>query len=501
MDCGVACVVSKKNHNIADLAVIMGVKLQHRGELSAGISLWNPQRPEKLWVEKDRGLVREVFKDNILRNLYGTRALFHVRYATSGPASDTSEFDVNLDDYIERILDEAQPFYRKHGNRHKRFSLVWNGTITNTEELREQLIRERDYDIETSTDTEILMHTIATSAAEEAAGWKKPDIRNIFAKVCGKIKGGYSVLYMNGDGNIAAIRDPHGLRPLCYGENEEIFAIASETFALQGVGITDFKFVNPGELLVYTDHIEKEQLMKSKRTAHCVFEWNYFSHPGSIAECGPVYDFRRRLGKALALNEPLKGRKDIKVVPAPDTAKPAALAFAEALGLEYVEAITKDIFGRGFTEPGRSREWKMALKYGYLPSVLKGASIFFIEDSFVKGGTSKRNVKLLYDAGVKEVHFRSTFPPVKHACYYGLDFPKEEGLLANKFSYKTISELEEKIAQTLISHVKAVNGIGVGKDIDFKITVKYNNPSDFITATGLPPETLCLACLNGDYPC
>ena len=212
-DCGVACIVSKKNTNIAALATISGVKLQHRGELSSGVSLWRPNSP-KIVVHKGKGIMREILEDR-LDKLYGTRAQVHVRYATTGAGSD-SHNNHSKEDYLEQIIENAQPFYRRHGNRYKRFSLSWNGTIKNTDEICQRLQEERHYyDLETNTDTELILHTIAVSTAEEPEG-RKPDLKKVFTKVASALIGGYCITYLNGEGTVVALRDPLGIRPLCY---------------------------------------------------------------------------------------------------------------------------------------------------------------------------------------------------------------------------------------------------------------------------------------------
>ncbi len=482
-DCGIAVIVAKDGSNVAPLLYKMGIKLQHRGELSTGMVLYNQEEKEKLHVHKGAGLVSVVFQD-VLSGLKGTRGAIHVRYATSGACGK------NLNDliYQQKVEEEAQPFYRRHGNRRKRFAIVWNGNLTNTESLKSYLEQEKQYDLATDTDTEILLHTIAIASHQK-------ELLDVFKQTTSRIQGAYCIAYLNGLGEVVALRDTLGFRPLCYGETDKLFAVASETLALQSIGISDFSFVKPGQMLTYTDRAIQYQL-PSAGNAECVFERVYFSHVASWMEEGSIYETRRKLGRHMALLEPLHNRNDLIVIPIPDTAKTAAKAYADELGWEFVqEGIIKSI-GRGFIEPPRTRSQKMDIKYDLVTAALTGRNIVLIDDSIVRGDTLSRLLWKLYHVGVKEAHVRSTFPPVKHPCFYGIDFPTSGELIANQLQHTTQEELEKKMAEKLYNDVK----YQAKKDIDFTITVKYLTIEALLSAIGLPENHTCRACLDGKYP-
>ncbi len=495
-DCGIAGIVAKDpSVNVAPILYIMGAKLQHRGELSCGMCLYNSDSKEKLQVHKGEGLVNVFFKDKI-HHISGSRGAIHVRYATSGFGSGCND---SLDEIARKsfIENTAQPFYRRHGNRWKRFAIVWNGNLTNTDELADWLQKERHYDLTTDADTELIMHTLAISAEAQSENLEKPNIKEIFEHTVKKIQGAYSLLYLNGAGDLAAVRDPYAVRPFCYGENDKVFAVASETIALQNIGIKEFKYVEPGELLVFSDKLNKFKIAESPRTASCVFERVYFSHVVSEMEEGPVLKARQKLGIELARAEPLKNRKDLLVVPVPDTSKTAAKAFAEALGFPYVqEGIIKSTYGRGFIEPKRTREEKMRMKYDFIRATLSGKNIILFDDSIIRGETMSLLLWMIYQSGVKEVHVRSTYPPVVNPCFYGIDFPDPKELIANNISYETVEQLEQRLAEKFMLDVKSQ----AKANIDFKVSVKYITLEALIHGVGLPKNKLCCACLDGEYP-
>lgn len=509
-DCGVAGVVAKDGStNIVPYLYTMEIKLQRRGELSCGMLLYDSHRPKKLRRVVGAGLVGAVFKEH--ENLFGTQGIGHVRYATSGPVSGApSGRRMSPGAYQRQVRKEAQPFFRDHEKRFKRFGFAFNGNLTNVDALT-QLCIEQNYDLETKTDTELLKNVIALSIYQETKdGTGPPDIDRVFNRVVNylklptdKIHGSFAILFLNAMGEFSALADPYKNRPLCYAEDDKIFAVASETIALQGIGLTNWKFVEPGQMLTYGKKgLELHDLIPSSFKAHCMFEWVYFSHVNSDSEAGPISLVRKRLGRELAVSEPLRGRENIVVAGAPETARVGADAFAKACGWDYIQEIfTTSIYGRGFTEPERTRDAKMDAKYDVNIWAIKGKELVTVDDSIVRLGTLKRLAWLAYSAGAAGFHPRSMNPPTKHPCYYGIDFPDPKELIANRFTYSTIDELESKIAETLTLSIKERLKLSPEDKLPrpFSITVKYQTHEGLLSAIKVPRDQLCLACINGDY--
>ncbi len=483
-ECGVGAVYLKDCSRSLDIVpkslVLEALAMQHRGQRSAGMSVYNPYGRSILAAHKDLGLVKDVFKINfadkfeeIVNYCVGLAGIVHTRYSTSG----------NREDFYA-AKDEVQPFERRHGRLWKRFSLVFNGNLANHSQLREELKR-RDYWLDTEVDTEVLMNMISLeikrqSKSDERDGEVKPDLFSVTEAIMNKIDGAYNVLALFGDGNLLAFRDPKGIRPLVWGENEKYYAVASESAALEKIGVAQFKDVEPGEALVFSKEGVKRRRLIENEQRLCHFEMVYFAKAHSTIDGIDIRRAREALGRELSKIEPLKQKlnNEYLVVPAPWTAVPAAEAYAESLGLNLRISIEKDDNVRNFIKSSGERETARG-NYIIHKGDVFGKKVILFDDSIVRGDTSKELVHLVRSAGAKEVHLRSTEPPIKWPCFYGIDFPTREELIANKSE----GNLEEDMARL------------IGAD-----SVVFQTISGLEGACGEMNGKMCMACLNGNYP-
>ena len=484
-ECGIAAVYIKPNGNkeAANRALFYLYKLllnlQNRGQLSAGITTYNPERTQILDTYRDLGPVNEVFRTSnkpksmqIFQRYSGSKGIGHVRYATSGSDDRGS----------------AQPFERHHGRTWKWFAFGFNGNLANYAELKKK-VEGFGYHIVYDTDTEIMMHLIAKELGNYK---KKPNLVHVFSSLAKKFDGSYNITYIDGDGDMIIARDPYGFRPLVYSidEKQGVFLAASESNALINCGMKSYKPLPPGHLIhVSNGKISIKKFAESKRKAHCMFEWVYFSNVSSVNDDRSVYLTRARLGKELAKSEPIKPNKDFVVVPVPDTAKAAADAFAFELGIPSVEGLMRNRYvGRTFIEGG-SRHERIQNKYTALREVLEGKKVFLVDDSIVRGSTTQQLVRYIKDmAGAREVHMRITCPPIRGPCFYGIDMSTIAELLIPKYEKKfnpgeISNEVCRKIAQD------------AGAD-----SLRYQTIKGLISAIDLPSKELCLACINRNYP-
>ena len=483
-ECGIAAVYIKGNGDSNNRCLFylyrLLLNMQNRGQVSAGISTYNHERNLILRTYKDVGSVNEVFRTSsmlksieLFKKFSGNKGIGHVRYSTAG--KDDKSY--------------AQPFERKHGRLWKWFTFAFNGNLANYPELKEELIKKRDYHITFDTDTEIIMHYLST----ELLGNECPDMVGVFSRLSKRFDGSYNIAFMNGYGDMVISRDPLGIRPLCYAEKDGVFLAASESSALSNCGFTEFKTLEPGHLiLIKDDKISVHQYAKSKRKAYCMFEYVYFSNVASVINDKSVYISRVNLGKELAKIETEKiNNTDYIVVPVPDTAKAAADAYAFELGLPSMEGLIRNRYvGRTFIETS-GREDKVQNKYTVLKEIVEGKKIILVDDSIVRGTTTKQIVKFLKTkGGAKEVHLRITCPPITGPCYYGIDMSTVTELLVPKYIKEIKAdgkilpkEILDKIAQDL------------GAD-----SLVYLPIDGLSKAIGIPKNDLCLACLNGDYP-
>ena len=482
-ECGIVGIYNldkKSDLSVTSMIPAALMDLQHRGQLAAGVTAFDPTRPMRLKTFKETGVVHEVFRLGhaekamaISRQFSGCAAIGHVRYATSG--RDQDEY--------------SQPFERSHSRPWKWFSLGFNGNLANYADLRDHLTNTRGYHMVHNVDTEILLHHVAYALRGE----QKPQMGQVFAEMSEALDGAFNVVFLNADGDMVALRDPLGFHPLSWGQKDGIFVVASESVALQNMGISDFHDVEPGQM-VWVDEKTREPRFEyytpERAHHHCFFEWIYFAHVTSVQDSQAVYDVRWRLGQELAKREPLEvNSDDFVVVPVPDTAKPIGHGFAFGLGLPSLEGIVRNRYvGRTFIE-GTNRADKVRRKYTLVKSVTRDKKVFLVEDSLVRSTTLRGIIERMREQGeAKEVHIRIGSPPVIAPCYYGIDMSTMGELYAPKLIKPGISEEEldricDKIAEQL------------GAD-----SVRYLPVQRLAKCVGQPHSHLCTACVTGEYP-
>ncbi|MBI5149039.1 amidophosphoribosyltransferase [Candidatus Pacearchaeota archaeon] len=495
-ECGVAAVVIKNPEykgKASEFLEIMLSNEQHRGQQSAGFVTYDEDEKVKLKRYVGVGRVEDVFKsrDNsahkkIIDYYAGNRGIGHTRYSTSGASKEYGDF-----------LIEAQPFLRQHGKIWKRFAIAFNGNLANYQELAQELEKNNEYVLDTDVDTELIMHylSISMKKLEEIGGGKEPNLEEVVKDICKNFDGAYNVVFINGKGKVAAFRDPLGIRPLFYADTKDIFTLASESISLESIGIDlkDIKEVAPGSLLQFDSELKEYRFSDNQKKALCVFEPNYFMAKQSIFKTDSVQSVRRRLGEELTRTEPLlyailANKSDYIIVPIPDTPTAVAEAMSQILGVPKVEAIIVKhqviLSGRGFIGKPDERERIMKNKYGIIPELIEGKKVIGIEDSFVRGETSKIIACMLKEiGGAKEVHMRSTFPPIISPCFYGIDFPTIKELITSGLDINNIEELEKGVARL------------IGAD-----SVHYQTKDGLLKALRVSEEECCLACLTGNYP-
>jgi len=419
--------------------------LQHRGEESAGIVSYNGK---KLMYHKGMGLVGDVFQEKDIGSLKGSIACGHVRYSTTGSSHARN----------------IQPFYVSH--RKGSIVIAHNGNLTNSMGLRD--IMEKDGSIfQTSMDSEIIVHLLARS--------KETDTLKRVQQALSELKGAYSLVLMI-DGMMVGARDPVGWRPLCIGKLDGAYILSSETCALDLIGAEFIRDVEPGEIvLIDGKELVSIRPFKRKRCAYCIFEYIYFARPDSNINGKNVYLSRKRLGKELARECPAKS--DI-VMPIPDSGSYAALGFAEESGAPYEFGMIRNHYvGRTFIQPSQFiRDFRVRVKLNPIRDVLKDKEITVIEDSIVRGTTSRSRVKTLRQSGAKKVHMRVSCPPLKYPCFYGIDFPTKKELIASNRSISSIKDF-------------------IGLD-----SLEYLSVKGMLRSMLLPPKKFCTACFTGEYP-
>lgn len=448
--------------------------LQHRGQEAAGIvSMYSDDKSGKprLGIHKGEGLVLDVFSDHALfdKTLRGRSAVGHNRYSTTGSNS----------------LANIQPFSFNYtgGN----FALAHNGNLTNTRPLRDRLKNEGAI-FQSTSDSELFLHLIARSRKATQIEQIREAVRTA--------QGAYSIVMLS-ESAMYATRDPHGFRPLCVGrikhETGYAYVVASETCALDIISAEYVRDVEHNEILVFdektiaTGEITSHYIDESMTTSrHCIFEYVYFSRPDSKIFGHNVDKARRKMGKNLAEESPVAAAndRDVVVIAVPDSGNTATLGYArvnqERFPSRYeIGLIRSHYVGRTFIAPGQDkREFKVKTKFNVVRGVLEGRTVVVIDDSIVRGTTSKSLIKLIREAHPEQVHLRITSPPVKHPCMYGMDFPSEDELIANHFSS------DESIANEL------------GAD-----SVRYLSVNGLMDSVPQGPGiNYCTACFTGSYP-
>jgi amidophosphoribosyltransferase len=481
--CGIAAInfdgSQHKENELVGYLYKMLIQLQNRGQLSAGITTFNKNRVQLIDTQKSTGYVNEVFKlsheaerNHIIERYAGTKGIGHVRYATCG--CDAKSY--------------AQPFERHHGRIWKWFSFAFNGNLANFPELKQKLAAD-NYHLVRNTDTEIIMHFIS----KQFIGDARKDLIDAFSALPQEFDGAYNLVFLNAEGQLAALRDPLGIHPLEYGSIDGMFAAASESASLNIIGIDNHVSLAPGEMLLSNNgSFEKKRFAKCNKRAHCMFEWVYFANVASEIDNVSVYEARWRLGKELAKAETKKIDSDSIVVGVPDTAKPAADSFALELGIPSQEGLIRNRYvGRTFIEGGERTE-KVRNKFILNKPVLKGKKVFLIEDSIVRGTTTQALVEEIKTIGkAKEVHVRVSCPPVRYPCFYGIDMSTFSELTAANCSSE--QELKQK------TEFSEKNNDCVCKRIHAD-SLNYQTMLGLENGIGKSTKELCTACLTGQYP-
>ncbi|MEB3341183.1 amidophosphoribosyltransferase [Okeania sp.] len=448
--CGVFGIYAP-GEDIAKLTYFGLYALQHRGQESAGIATF---QDDQLYIHKGMGLVSQVFKESVLQQLPGNLGIGHTRYSTTGSSHIRNSQPAVVDTQLGSL------------------AIAHNGNLVNTVDLREELIK-RGCDFNTTTDSEMIALAIATEV-KMGKTWLEAAISAFH--LC---EGAFSLTIGTPEG-VMGVRDPHGIRPLVIGILEDInpkrYVLASETCALDIIGAGYLRDVEPGELVWITEEgMASFHWNQKPQRKLCVFEMIYFARPDSMMEGNSLYTYRLRIGRQLAKESYVDADMVIGV---PDSGIPAAIGFSQESGIPYGEGLIKNRYvGRTFIQPTQHmRESGIRMKLNPLKDVLEGKRIIIVDDSIVRGNTSKKIVKALRDAGAKEVHARISSPAVTHPCFYGLDTDNQEQLIG---ATKSVTEIAEQI----------------GVD-----SLVYLSWEGMLTLTEQDPKTFCSACFTGDYP-
>ncbi|MFP5415842.1 MAG: amidophosphoribosyltransferase [Actinomycetes bacterium] len=449
-ECGVFGVWAP-GEEVAKLTYFGLFALQHRGQESAGIAVSNGER---IMVFKDMGLVSQVFDEPTLNSLTGHLAIGHDRYSTTGAS----------------VWKNAQPTYRATPNGG--LALAHNGNLTNTDAL-EAWLRERDATakvaskdtMDSTNDTSLVTALMATfsSSTWDAA-----------LEVLPRLQGAFCLTFMDANAVFAA-RDPHGVRPLVLGRLANGWVVASETAALDIVGATFVREVEPGELIAIDSGGLRSARFAESRPRGCLFEYVYLARPDTVIATRRVQSVRVEIGRTLALESPVDA--DL-VIPTPESGIPSAIGYAEASGIPYGQGLVKNSYvGRTFIQPSQTiRQLGIRLKLNPIRDVIEGKRLVVVDDSIVRGNTQRAIVKMLREAGAAEVHVRISSPPVEWPCFYGIDFATRAELIAPGMSVPEICR-------------------SIGAD-----SLAYISLEGLVASTGVSGKKLCRACFDGKYP-
>ncbi|HEX3808217.1 MAG TPA: amidophosphoribosyltransferase [Rhizomicrobium sp.] len=449
-ECGVYGVFG---HEDAGALTVLGLHaLQHRGQEAAGIVTYDGSQ---FIAERHAGLVGDIFGKNNAHaaKLKGDFAIGHNRYSTAGGAGTRN----------------IQPMFAELSGGG--IAIAHNGNLTNARELRAELVAEGAI-FQSTSDTEVIIHLAARSIY-------KPIVDRL-VDALKQVEGAYSLVALTSK-KLIGVRDPYGVRPLVLGKLEDAYILASETCALDIIGAEFVRDVEPGEMVVVTkDGLESYRPFSVKPERFCVFEYIYFARPDSMVEGRNVYDARKRIGEELASEAPASADM---VIPVPDSGVPAALGYAEASGIPFELGIIRNHYvGRTFIEPSdRIRHLGVRLKHNPNRAKLKGKRVILVDDSIVRGTTSKKIVEMVRDAGATEVHFRIASPPTTHSCFYGVDTPNKEDLLAHRMD---VEEMRRYINADSLAFV-SMDGL-------------YRAMGE-VNRNKAKPQ-FCDACFSGEYP-
>ncbi|MFA6489855.1 MAG: amidophosphoribosyltransferase [Candidatus Micrarchaeia archaeon] len=429
--------------------IYMGLmNLQHRGQDSAGAATSDGKNIASV---RELGMVAEIFNEKAIAALAGHVGIGHVRYPTIGAGG----------------VEDSQPFVATA--RGKKFALAHNGNLSNYGRVK-KIMEQTGYKFCSTCDAELIL------AAFVEAYEKKPDLFEACSDVMKKIDGAYSVVLVTDSGELVVFRDPQAIRPMCWGRSDDKIVFASESVALDILNCELQGDLAPGEVVVVSKEGVKRKIVAGEgKPRHCVFEYVYFSRPDSKMDGKWVYEVRHKLGRALARKAPVKADY---VVAVPDTARSAVAGYSQESGIPVAEGLIKNRYiGRTFIMPSQKKRMDaIKLKLNVVRQVVEGKRIVLIDDSIVRGTTMGPIVKLIRDAGAKEIHLRITCPAVIGPCFYGIDLPTYKELIAANKSAEEICKL-------------------VGAD-----TLVYETIDDLVESIGMPREQLCLGCLNEDYP-
>ncbi len=446
-ECGVFGIYNKENMDSALLTYYALYALQHRGQESAGIAV-NGERG--LLYHKDMGLVPEIFNQDIFERLKGKNAVGHVRYSASG----------------ENLRENAQPMVIKY--KDGQLAIAYNGRVVNTQQIRERL-EEEGIIFQSTIDPEVILNLISRYRVSSNG------IEESIIKMMGEVKGAYAMVILTPN-KLIGIRDPHGIRPLCIGLLGDSYIFASETCALDAVGAKYVRDVKPGEIAVVEEEgLKSIQTETPSQSRLCIFEHIYFARPDSYIDGVSVYRARVEAGRRLAMEHPVDA--DL-VFGVPDSGLTPALGYSMQSGIPYGLGLIKNRYvGRTFIQPNCSqRENGVRIKLNALKEAIYGKRVVMIDDSIVRGTTSKRLVQILRKAGVKEVHMRVSSPPYRYPCYFGMDISDKAELIATKHT---------------IAEIKVIIG---------------GEPLGYLSLEGLRKTLVgakcgfCTACFTGDYP-
>ncbi|MHB9114804.1 MAG: amidophosphoribosyltransferase [Thermoleophilia bacterium] len=444
-ECGVFAIFAPER-DVARLTFFGLFAMQHRGQESAGIAVSDQSH---IMVYKEMGLVSQVFKEQTLRSLSGQLAIGHVRYSTTG----SSEWR------------NAQPIHRARNG--SAIALAHNGNLVNTDELRARLVAD-GVELSSTSDTEIIGAMLAEHPAH--------DVKDALRDVIPQLRGAFSAVMLT-ESAVYGFRDPYGVRPLVLGRLVDRYVLASETAALDIIGAEAVREIEPGEMCWIDDegyHVER--VVARENEALCVFEFIYFARPDSVMRGQTLYSARSRMGEELAAESPADA--DL-VIPVPDTGNSAAIGYSAASGIPFGEGLVKNRYvGRTFIEPDDDlRRLGIRMKLNPLKSTIRGKRLVVVDDSIVRGNTTSRLVRMLFDSGAAEVHLRISSPPIVFPCFYGIDMAGQGEFIAFE---RTVEEVARELGATSLAYL-SLDGL--------------------IRATGLGRESFCTACFSGDYPC
>ena len=446
---GIHC--NDDSKNVASFVYYCLYALQHRGQESAGIATFDSDKGLNYYC--GMGLITDVFRDYEIHNLTGNKAIGHVRYSTTGQSK----------------LENSQPFVTDFGDGF--IAMAHNGDIVNSQELRNELIKEGFF-FKSDSDSEVICYMLKKAHYDN-----NKDVLEAIESVCKRLVGSYALTILV-DGELYGVRDPMGIKPLAVAKRDDEYILASETVAFDVINAKFIRDIVPGEIVYFKNGEIKSKMLESAgecKLSHCMFEYVYFARPDSTIDGINVYETRMNIGRQLHELYPIDA--DL-VIPVPDSSIPAAVGYSRASGIPYGEGLIKNRYvGRTFIMPTQEeRELAVRVKLNPIKDAIKGKKIILIDDSIVRGTTSKQLLDLVKEAEPEEIHFLVGCPPVIAPCYYGVAMATKKELIAANYS---VEEIKEQL------------------DID---SLGYITLPALVEAIGMDKEDLCMGCLNEEYP-